>query len=90
MIASDRGHLEDAESLARWALRLADEHGLAEHPEVLPTTRIAHGRALAGHGRLAEAEADLGYALEVLRKLESTNTWSMVQLLLALAPVRYG
>jgi LuxR family transcriptional regulator, maltose regulon positive regulatory protein len=90
VIASDRGRLEDAESLAHRALRLADEHGLAEHPEVLPTTRIAHGRALAGRGRLAEAEAELGYALEVLRKLESTNTWSMVQLLLALAPVRYG
>jgi LuxR family maltose regulon positive regulatory protein len=88
LVASDQGRREDAESLAREALRLADEQGLAENLEVFPTTSLALGRVLADGGRLAEAEIEFERALEVRQRVEGTHPWSLVQLQLALAPVR--
>jgi ATP/maltotriose-dependent transcriptional regulator MalT len=52
-----------AEQSARTATRLADERGLAEH-----CARVAAGKTLAQHGRLDEAEAVIGRAVELSRR----------------------
>ena len=51
-------------------------------------TRLALGRVLADGGHLAEAEIELDRALKARQRVEGTHIWSVVPLLLALAPVR--
>ena len=55
-----------AASLARRAVAVVDAHGLALAP-LGGIVYLALGRALEGHGELAEAEVQLGRALELLR-----------------------
>jgi LuxR family maltose regulon positive regulatory protein len=55
-----------AASLARRAVAVVDAHGLAFEP-LGGIVYLALGRALEGHGELAEAEVQLGRALELLR-----------------------
>ena len=66
-IHAERGALDQADQLARTATRLADEHGLAEH-WATTLARVVAGKALAQQGRLDEAEAALGRAVELSRR----------------------
>jgi ATP/maltotriose-dependent transcriptional regulator MalT len=66
-IHAEQGALEKADQLAWTATHLADEHGPAEH-WATTLTRVAAGKALAQQGRLDEAEAVIGRAVEVSRR----------------------
>jgi LuxR family maltose regulon positive regulatory protein len=86
-VATDEGHLEEAESRARAA------HALVERlrPYRIPQTSlapIALGRALAERGKLEEAQKELESGLSTRRRLPGLSPWPTLLGLLALAPVR--
>jgi LuxR family transcriptional regulator, maltose regulon positive regulatory protein len=66
-IQARRGDLEGAEKLARRAVRMSDEQGLAEH-WVTMIGLIAWGKVLQEQARLAEAEAVMTRAVELARR----------------------
>src|SRR5215213_8133378 len=85
-VATDEGHLEEAESRARAARVLVE--GL--RPYGIPQTSVAPialGRALAQRGRLEEAEKELESGLSARRRLPGLSPWPTLIGLLALAPV---
>src|SRR5829696_315977 len=86
-VATDEGHLEEAESYARTA------HALVEklQPYRIPQTSLAPmalGRALAERGKLEEAQEELESGLSARRRLPGLSPWPNLIGLLALAPVR--
>jgi LuxR family maltose regulon positive regulatory protein len=86
-VATDEGHLEEAESHGRAA------HELVERlrPYRIPQTSlapIALGRALAERGELEEAQKELDNGLSRRRELPGLSPWPTLVGLLALAPVR--
>jgi LuxR family transcriptional regulator, maltose regulon positive regulatory protein len=86
-VATDEGHLEEAESHARAA------HALVERLRSygIPQTSlacIALGRMLAERGRLEEAQKELESGLSTRRRLPGLSPWPTLIGLLALAPVR--
>jgi LuxR family transcriptional regulator, maltose regulon positive regulatory protein len=96
-IATDEGHLEEAESLAREAQALVGRlrpYGIPQTSLAsieIPQTSlapIALGRALAERGRLEEAQKELESALSARRRLPDLSPWPTLVGLLALAPVR--
>jgi LuxR family maltose regulon positive regulatory protein len=85
-VATDEGHLEEAESRARAARVLVE--GL--RPYEIPQTSlapIALGRALAERGRLEEAQKALESGLSARRRLPGLSPWPTLIGLLALAQV---
>jgi LuxR family transcriptional regulator, maltose regulon positive regulatory protein len=85
-IATDEGHLEEAESRAPHARVLVE--GL--RPYEIPQTSlapIALGRALAERGKLEEAQKELESGLFARRRLPGLSPWPTLIGLLALAPV---
>jgi len=85
-VATDEGHLEEAESFAREACALVDRFRL----EKLPQASVAHtalGRVLAARGKLEEAQKELEGALSVRRKLPGLSLWGTLLGLLALSQV---
>jgi LuxR family maltose regulon positive regulatory protein len=85
-VATDEGHLEEADSHARAARVLVE--GL--RPCGIPQTSlapIALGRALAERGRLEEAKKELESALSARRRLPDLSPWPTLIGLLALAPI---
>jgi LuxR family transcriptional regulator, maltose regulon positive regulatory protein len=85
--ATDEGHPEEAESLAREAKALVDRFRLQGIPQAT-LAAIALGRALAGHGKLEEAQEELENAYSARRSLPGLSPWPTLVGLLALAPVR--
>jgi LuxR family transcriptional regulator, maltose regulon positive regulatory protein len=85
--ATDEGHPEEAESLAREAKALVDRFRLQGIPQAT-LAAIALGRALAGHGKLEEAQGELENAYSARRSLPGLSPWPTLVGLLALAPVR--
>jgi LuxR family maltose regulon positive regulatory protein len=85
--ATDEGHPEEAESLAREAKALVDRFRLQGIPQAT-LAPIALGRALAGHGKLEEAQEELESAYSARRSLPGLSPWPTLVGLLALAPVR--
>jgi LuxR family transcriptional regulator, maltose regulon positive regulatory protein len=88
-VATDEGHLEEAESLAGAAQALVE--GL--RPYRIPQTTlapIARGRVLAEQGSLEEAQKELESALFARRRLPGLSPWPNLVALLALAPVLAG
>jgi LuxR family transcriptional regulator, maltose regulon positive regulatory protein len=86
-VATDEGHLEEAEAHARVAQALVERL----QPYSIPQTSlapIALGRALAERGRLEEAQKELESGLSVRRSLPGLSPWPTLVGLLALAPVR--
>ncbi len=86
-VATDEGHLEEAESRARAAQELVE--GL--RPYRVPQTSlapIALGRTLAERGKLEEAQKELESGLSARRTLPGLSPWPTLIGLLALAPVR--
>jgi LuxR family maltose regulon positive regulatory protein len=86
-VATDQGHLEEAEAHARAAQALAERL----RPYRIPQTSlapIALGRVLAERGRLEEAQEELESALSMRRSLPGLSPWPTLIGLLALAPVR--
>jgi LuxR family maltose regulon positive regulatory protein len=65
LIAGDEGRDRTAAACAGHAAALAEAHGLRSEP-LCGTVHMAVGQSLALHGRLAEAEEQLGRALELL------------------------
>jgi LuxR family maltose regulon positive regulatory protein len=85
-VATDEGHLEEAESRARAARVLVE--GL--RPYEIPQTSlacIALGRVLAERGRLEEAQKELESGLSARRRLPGLSPWPTLIGLLALAQV---
>ena len=66
-IHARHGDLDAAEKIARRAVRMSDEQGLAEH-WVTMIGLIAWGKVLQEQARLAEAEAMLTRAVELARR----------------------
>jgi LuxR family transcriptional regulator, maltose regulon positive regulatory protein len=85
--ATDEGHPEEAASLAREAKALVDRFRLQGIPQAT-LAPIALGRALAGHGKLEEAQEELESAYSARRSLPGLSPWPTLVGLLALAPVR--
>jgi LuxR family maltose regulon positive regulatory protein len=86
-VATDEGHLEEAESRARAAQALVERL----RPYRIPQTSlapIALGRVLAERGRLEEAQKELDNGLSRRRELPGLSPWPTLVGLLALAPVR--
>ena len=85
-VATDEGHLEEAESRARAARVLVE--GL--RPYGIPQTSlapIALGRALAERGRPEKAKKELESGLSARRRLPGLSPWPTLIGLLALAPI---
>jgi LuxR family transcriptional regulator, maltose regulon positive regulatory protein len=87
LIAADDGDDRTAAALAHRAAAVAEAQGLSSEP-LCGIAHAALGRALARQGELAEAEEQLGRALEVLG-IDSMLVQRAYALLL-LAPVRRG
>jgi LuxR family transcriptional regulator, maltose regulon positive regulatory protein len=85
LIAGDQDDDRTAARLARRAAVVADAQGLSFEP-LCGIVYVALGRALARHGELADAETQLGRALELL-EIDSMLVQRVFALLL-LAPVR--
>jgi len=86
LVATDEGHLEEAESRARAAQALVDRL----RPYRIPQSSlapIALGSALAELGRLEEAQKELENGLSARRELPGLSPWPTLIGLLALAPV---
>jgi LuxR family transcriptional regulator, maltose regulon positive regulatory protein len=86
-VATDEGHLEEAEAHARAAQALVERL----RPYRIPQSSlapIALGRALAERGRLEEAQKELESGLSARRSLPGLSPWPTLVGLLALAPVR--
>jgi LuxR family maltose regulon positive regulatory protein len=87
LVATDDGRQDDAESLAKEALTLADRFGLQGMPQTTWAS-VALGQALAENGKLDEAEPVLEEALSARRKIPDLSPWPTPLALLALAKVR--
>jgi LuxR family transcriptional regulator, maltose regulon positive regulatory protein len=86
-VATDKGHLQEAESRAREARALVE----SLQPHRIPQTSLASlalGRALAERGNLEEAQEELESALAARRRLSGLSPWPTLIGLLALAQVR--
>jgi LuxR family maltose regulon positive regulatory protein len=86
-VATDEGHLEEAESRAREARALVE----SLRPHRIPQTSLAPlalGRALAERGKLEEAQEELESALSTRRSLSGLSPWPTLIGLLALAQVK--
>jgi LuxR family transcriptional regulator, maltose regulon positive regulatory protein len=86
LIAADQDDL-DAASLARGAVETAEAHRISFEP-LSGIVYLALGRALARQGELAEAEVQLGRALELF-EVDSMGLHRTLALLV-LASVRHG
>jgi LuxR family transcriptional regulator, maltose regulon positive regulatory protein len=86
-VATDEGQLEEAESHAREARALVDRFRLSTVPQAT-LAPIALGRALAGRGKLEEAQKELEKGISARRELPGLSPWPTLTGLLALAPVR--
>ncbi len=87
LVAGDEGRPEEAESLAREAKALVDRFKLQGVPQAT-LAPLAIGRALAGRGKLKEAEEELEDAYSARRRLPGLSPWPSLVGLLALASVR--
>jgi LuxR family maltose regulon positive regulatory protein len=87
LIAGDEGLPEEAESHAREALALVDRYKLRGIPQAT-LAPIALGRALAGRGKLEEAQEELENACSARRRLPGLSPWPTLVGLLALAQAR--
>ncbi len=86
LVATDEGHLEEAESLANEAQGLVDRFGLRGIPQAT-LAPIALGYMLARRGDLAEAQTELEGGL-ARRASPGLSPWPTLIGLLALAQVR--
>src|SRR3712207_4067116 len=86
IVASDEGHLEEAESLAREAHTLVGRFGLQGVPQS-SWAPIALGYYLAKRGDPVEAQTALEDGLSTRRALPSMSPWPTLIGLLALAGV---
>jgi LuxR family maltose regulon positive regulatory protein len=86
IVASDEGHLEEAESLAREAQVLVGRFGLQGVPQS-SWAPLALGYSLAKRGDLVEARTALEDSLSIRRRLPGLSPWPTLIGLLALAPV---
>jgi LuxR family maltose regulon positive regulatory protein len=85
-VATDEGHLEEAESRARAAQALVERLRSYGIPQT-SLAPIALGRALAERGKLEEAQEELENGLSPRRRLPGLSPWPTLIGLLALAPV---
>jgi len=86
-IAGDEGYAEEAESLARGAYALVDRFRLQGIPQAT-WAPIALGRALAGQGKLEQAQEELESAYAARKRVPGLSPWPSLVGLLALASVR--
>jgi LuxR family maltose regulon positive regulatory protein len=86
-VATDQGHLEEAESHAREARAVVDRSGLEWIPQS-SAVPLALGLALAERGKVTEAENELEGGLSARRQFPYLSPWPTLVGLLALAPVR--
>ena len=87
IVASDEGHLREAESLAEEARTLVDRFGMREVPQST-WVPLAFGHVFSRLGRLSDAQNELESALSARRNLPGMSPWPAVDGLLTLAEVR--
>ena len=87
LVATDEGHLEEADSLAREAYALVGRFGLQKVPQS-SWAPIALGYMLAKRGDLVEAQTTLEDGISTRRRLPGLSPWPTLIGLLALARVR--
>jgi LuxR family transcriptional regulator, maltose regulon positive regulatory protein len=88
-VATEEGHLEEAESLACAAHAVVKKFRLERVPQS-SAVPIALGRALAGLGKVAEAQIELEKGISVRRQFPSLSPWPTLVGLLTLAQVRWA
>ena len=86
-VATDLGHVEEAESHAREARMVVDRFGLEWIPQS-SAVPIALGLALAERGRVTEAQIELERGHSARRQFPYLSPWPTLVGLLALAPVK--
>jgi len=86
-IAADEGHLAEAESRAREAHRVVKKFGVEGIPQA-SAVPMALGCALAGRGKVAEAQIELERGILARRRFPSLSPWPTLVGLLTLAQVR--
>jgi LuxR family maltose regulon positive regulatory protein len=89
MVIGDEGSIDKAEARAREALDISRRYDLAEVAQA-SVPKIALGRVLAKKGDLTAAARELEEALAIRRKAPQMSPWPDLQLILALAPVRFA
>jgi len=87
LVATDEGHLDEAELLVREGHQLLERFRLQGIPQS-SWVPIAFGCMLARRGNLDEAQTELESGLSVRRKLSGLSPWPTIIGLLALAQVR--
>jgi len=86
LVATDEGRLEEAELRAREAHEMVDRFRLQGIPQAT-LVPIALGCALAGRGKLEEAQKELEQGISARRRLPGLSPWPTLIGLLALAQV---
>jgi LuxR family transcriptional regulator, maltose regulon positive regulatory protein len=86
VIHAERGELEKADGLARRAIAMSDEHGLAEH-WVAIAALVARGTVLRATGKLSRANDLLTRAEELARR--GAGSVELAFALIALAQLRH-
>jgi LuxR family maltose regulon positive regulatory protein len=89
LVADEQGRRDEADALAKEAIRLVEDRDLAETPQVA-FAYAALGQAMAHRGRLAEADAALAHGLRLRRAHAGLSSWGTIPLLLVFAPVRHA
>ena len=87
LVATDEGHLEEAESLAREARTAVERFKLQEVPQST-VVNVSLGRALAKGGKLAEAQVELENGLLMRQRFPELNPWPTIIGLLTHSEVR--
>lgn len=89
LVEGELGDSDEALRLAENARRLAEEAGLTEDPRS-SMALVAMGQVLRERGELAAAEAQFERALALRTVPGSMSPWITLQVLLALAPVKFA
>jgi LuxR family maltose regulon positive regulatory protein len=82
------GHLDEAAALARRAAAIASERGLTSDPRS-SSVPLASGAVRVARGELTEGRASMERALELRRSPGRLSPWPTLEVLVALAPVRF-
>jgi LuxR family maltose regulon positive regulatory protein len=85
---SELGRVDEGMLLARRAEAVAEQHGLRSDPRS-SSVSLALGMALVAKGEVADGHGAMERALELRRASDRLSPWPTLEVLVALAPVRF-